>query len=260
MTCRSASDVTDDLTHDGFLDGRVMAWQPRHGYRAATDPVFLAAACTARTGDRVLELGCGVGVASLCLAARVPGLDLLAVERQASYAALARRNAAEAGLAMHVVEADLAHLPRDMPTNSVNHVIANPPYYAKGAGTSATDAGREAALREDTPLEEWIAAARTCLRPKGWLTMIQSADRLADCLVPLQNGFGSIAIRPLAPRIGRRAGRILIQTRKGGKAPLRLLAPILIHEGERHLQDGDDYTAQARSILRRGDSIPWDEA
>lgn len=54
----------DALTQDAFLNGRVMALQPRDGYRAATDPVFLAASVPARTGQNVLELGCGAGVAS----------------------------------------------------------------------------------------------------------------------------------------------------------------------------------------------------
>ena len=35
-------------TEDLFLGGRVRLRQPRGGYRAATDPVFLAAACPAR--------------------------------------------------------------------------------------------------------------------------------------------------------------------------------------------------------------------
>jgi tRNA1Val (adenine37-N6)-methyltransferase len=83
----------EDLTRDAFLGGRLHVWQPARGYRAGTDPVFLAAACPARSGEHVLELGCGVGVASLCLAARVEGLALTGVERQVDYAALARRNA-----------------------------------------------------------------------------------------------------------------------------------------------------------------------
>ncbi|MGB7263813.1 MAG: methyltransferase, partial [Albidovulum sp.] len=83
----------NELTEDGFLGGRLRISQPRDGYRAAMDPVLLAAAVPARAGDTVLELGCGAGVASLCLASRVPGLALTGLELQSGYAALARANA-----------------------------------------------------------------------------------------------------------------------------------------------------------------------
>ena len=86
----------EDLTEDAFLDGRARLLQPRKGYRAATDPVFLAAAVAARPGDWVLDIGCGAGAAAACLAARVPGLKLHGLELQPPYAALARRNLPEA--------------------------------------------------------------------------------------------------------------------------------------------------------------------
>ena len=65
-----------DLTDDKFLMGRLRLLQPARGYRAATDPVLLAAACPAVAGESVLDLGCGVGAAALCLGARVPGVVL----------------------------------------------------------------------------------------------------------------------------------------------------------------------------------------
>ena len=116
-----------DLTHDAFLCGRLHLWQPRKGYRAATDPVLLVAACPAVAGQRVLDLGCGAGAASLCLAARVPGLQLAGLELQAAYATLARRNAAENGIDMQVEEGDLASMPRALRV-AFDHVIAKTPY------------------------------------------------------------------------------------------------------------------------------------
>jgi len=56
-------------TEDALLGGRVRLLQAKVGYRAAIDPVLLAAAIPARAGQRVLDLGCGAGAASLCLAA-----------------------------------------------------------------------------------------------------------------------------------------------------------------------------------------------
>ena len=133
----------DDLTHDAFLCGKLHLWQPRRGYRAATDPVLLAAACPALPGQSVLDLGCGVGAAALCLAARVPDLRLFGLEVQPDYAALAQRNAAENGIAMQVECGDLADMPPALRIG-FDHVIANPPYYPRG-GTHSPIAGRDMA-------------------------------------------------------------------------------------------------------------------
>ena len=57
-------------------------------------------------------------------------------------------------------------------------------------------------------------------------------------------------------REGRPASRVIVRARKTGKAPLRLLAPFVLHAGERHLADGDDFTPDARAVLRDGVGLP----
>ncbi len=241
-----------ELTDDGFLGGRLRILQPLEGYRAATDPVLLAAAVAARPGESVLDLGCGVGVAALCLATRVPGLGLAGVERQADYAALARQNAARNGVSLEVVEADLATLPADLRARSFDHVLTNPPYYPRSAGTPARDPGREAARREETPLPLWLATATRRLRPGGTLTLIQSADRLPDTLAALPPALGSLVVLPLSPRLGRAANRFLLAGRKGGRAAFRLLSPFVLHDGMVHDGDRDLLMPAAQAILRNG--------
>lgn len=243
-----------DLTDDGFLGGRLRILQPRTGYRAATDPVLLAAATDARAGQSVLELGCGAGVASLCLAARVPGLVQAGLERQPDYAALARENAARNRLALEVVEGDLAAMPQAL-RRTFDHVIANPPFFGAGSGTAARDPGREAAQREATPLEVWIDAATRRLAPGGWLTVIHEAARLPDLMAAIDGRLGSAALLPLAPRAGRAATRIILRARKGGRAAFRLLVPLILHDGPAHDGDRDSFTAEARAILREGHAL-----
>lgn len=237
------------LTDDAFLGGRMRLWQPVAGYRAAMDPVLLAAAVPARAGEAVLDLGCGAGAAALCLAARVPGLALAGLELQPDYAALARANAARNGIALEVAEGDVAAMPAALRARVFDHVLTNPPYYGAN-GPAAADAGRDRALREALPLGDWIAAGLRRLRPGGRITVIQSADRLADLLAALSTGAGSVAVLPVAPREGRPARRVIVAARKGGRGALRLLPPLVLHAAPAHAGDGEDFTETARAVLR----------
>jgi tRNA1Val (adenine37-N6)-methyltransferase len=248
--------IQGTLSRDRFLDGRLVIAQPRGGYRAGTDPVLLAAAVPAVGGQAVLELGCGVGVASFCLGVRVPGLALHGVERQPDYADLARQNAAANAVALDVTIADLTRMPSDLLARTFDHVIANPPYFDAASGTGARDPGREAALREVTPLADWIDAALRRLRPGGWLTLIQRADRMPEVLGAIGRRAGQTAVLPLTGRAGQPAGRVIVRARKGGKGPFRLLAPFVLHDGPCHTGDGDDYGPAARAVLRDGRALP----
>lgn len=224
--------------------------QPRTGYRAGIDPVLLAASVAATPGQSVLELGCGAGVAILCLGARIPGLHLTGVEVQAAYADLARRNAALNAQTLDVVQADLRALPAALRQRSFDHIIANPPYYDRDHGTASQDAGRDMALGGQTPLKDWIDAAARRLAPRGYLTMIQRAARLPQLLCALQGGLGSVVVLPIAGRAGRPAHLVIVQARKGGRAAFRLCAPLILHEGATHHHDGDSYTPRITAILR----------
>jgi tRNA1(Val) A37 N6-methylase TrmN6 len=235
-----------DLTDDAFLCGRLRLWQPARGYRAATDPVLLAACVPAQAGDRVLDLGTGAGAAALCLATRVPGLSLAGVEAQALYADLARRNAARNGLSFEVHEGRIEDMPPAL-RRDFDHVIANPPFYVPG-GTPSPDAGRATALMADTPPDLWAAAGLRRLRPGGWLTMILSTALLPAALRVQPNA----TVLPLAAREGRAPTRVIVQWRKVSRAPFRLLAPFVIHQGPAHDGDREDYTPAAEAVLRQG--------
>lgn len=243
-----------DTTLDDFIGGRVQALQPARGYRSGVDAVILAASCPAQPGETVLELGCGVGVASLCLAERVPGVSVAGIELQPAYAELAHRNAQ--GRDFEVFTGDLAAMPDALKQRQFHHVMCNPPYYDPNARRAAQDAGRETAHTENTPLSVWVDMAAKRLRPRGELTLIQRAERLADVMVALKsNLLGSIQIQPLAPRIGRNAHLILVRAKKDGRGVLRLHSPLILHQGETHTDDRPDYTPVFSGILRHGDAL-----
>lgn len=243
------STLDADLTHDAFLGGRLHLWQPRAGYRAGVDPVLLAASVPAKAGQSVLDLGCGVGTAALCLGARVPGLDLVGVERQADYAALATRNGLDA------FAADLTDMPNMLRARSFDHVLANPPFFDRSAGREATDSGREAGRGEETPVAAWIDAAARRLRHKGYLHMIHRAERVPDLLAAAAGRLGSPEVWPLCPRIEKAAELVIFRARKNGRADFRLHFPIILHDGACHERDADSYCTEIRSVLRDGAAL-----
>ncbi|MGR3634849.1 MAG: tRNA1(Val) (adenine(37)-N6)-methyltransferase [Shimia sp.] len=250
--------MTDAVTENAFLGGQLSLVQPKKGYRAGVDPVLLAASVPAKSGQSVLELGCGIGAASFCLAARVPGLRLAAIEIQPQYAELARKNAARNGVEIDVFDGDLLTLPEPLRQIQFDHVIANPPYFDRDASTAADEPGREVAMGEATPLTDWVITAARRLRQGGYASFIHRTERLPDLLSAMSGRLGSVEVAPLQAREGRESGLVLVRGRKGGRADFRLHAPILMHLGARHEADGESYTPQIRAVLRDGAPLPFE--
>jgi tRNA1(Val) A37 N6-methylase TrmN6 len=100
-----------------------------------------------------------------------------------------------------------------------------------------------------------MAAKR--LRPKGYLTVIQRAERLPDLLVALDRCLGSIVVQPLAPRAGRAAHLILLRARKSGRAAFQLLPAQNLHSGAEHIEGKPDYAPEIMAILREGKAFSW---
>jgi len=237
---------------DGWLlGGRVRHRQPESGHRTGLEPVLLAASIPARPGQRVLEAGTGSGAALLCLAARVPGLTGLGIERDPAMAELAQANIAANGTAgIAVLCADLAAARPDGP---FDHAFANPPWH-DASGTASPEAGRDAARRADPGLfHRWAGALAAPLRHRGTLTLVVAAAAMPACLAALTAaGCGSPAVLPLWPKAGRAAKLVLLRGTKGGSGPCRLLPGLLLH------RDSGGFTAAAEAVLRDGAGLDLD--
>jgi tRNA1(Val) A37 N6-methylase TrmN6 len=239
-----------DTSCDALLDRRLVLHQPRRGYRVAVDAVMLAAAVAARPGERVLDLGTGVGAAALCLAWRLPGVAVVGLELQPELAVLAAQNITANGLALRVsvVVGDLGRPP--LAAGCFDRVMTNPPYLRAGAHTPATARSRAVANGEGAVgLAAWLDAAARLLRPRGWLTLIHRADRLDEAVALMHKRFGGLVVVPLWPRAGVAAKRVVIAGRLGASSPARLAPGLVLHDSAGH------FTAEAAAILRHGGEL-----
>ncbi|MHC2332532.1 tRNA1(Val) A37 N6-methylase TrmN6 [Bradyrhizobium sp. USDA 4454] len=227
---------TADVTEDGFLGGQLRLRQPRSGHRAGHDAILLAAATPARSGDRVVDLGAGVGAAGLAVARRVRGTDLVLVEIDAGLAELARNNAAANAIKADVIVLDVeagaaAFDAAGLGPDSADVVLMNPPFNDPGRHRASPDGVRQRAhVATATTLASWVHAARRILKSSGQLAMIWRADGIAEVLSALERGFGSLEILPLHGEAASPAIRILVRATKGGRAPARLYAALLLNE------------------------------
>ena len=279
------TDVT--LTH--LLGGRVKVMQPQKGYRIGMDGALLAAACASIPKVKAaLELGCGVGGALLSLKARCPALRLTGIEREAGYVALAQDNvrlnamedvailAGDIGQGFRsvdftasspvpfkrversesiafasegdheVVEGAKPHTPR------FDLVFSNPPYFDDPDLLRAPHDTKRPAWIADDGLDAWLDFAQSAVVDGGHIVFIHRADRLADILSGLSKKCGSFVIRPVLPFADKDAKRVLVRAQRLGKAPLRLLPPLILHDdGERK------HTPEVEAILRGEAALNW---
>lgn len=243
-----------ETSEDLFLGGKVRLLQPVEGYRAATDPVFLAASLPAKGAERVLDVGAGVGAASFCLAARMPEVQITALEIQDDLLEIAKQNITLNGMQTRIrfVAGDVRKRPPDPEPNSFDHVMANPPFYSAGSGHKPpNEIKARANMEEGATLQDWVDYMLRMTRPRGTVTLINRTERLEETLSALKGRLGGLIIFPLwssspdgdAPKPAK---RFILQGRKSVKTPMQLAPGLVIHH-----PDGS-YRKRAVDVLKYG--------
>lgn len=242
-------------TVDGFLDGRVTLIQPRDGHRAGLDAALLQALVPAEARGKAVDLGAGVGTIAFCVAARAPGMSVIACEREAGLveaaeAALARPENAHFAGRVRMIHADLTDRAAlreasGVHDGSADWVLMNPPFDVHGQVRESPDRHRRSAhVAEADSLRLWIDAAAGLLKPGGTVGLIHRAAGLAGALAALSSRYGDIRVLPVHPSGAKPAARIVIRAARGSRAGLRLMPSLVLHD------TGGAWTPAADAILR----------
>lgn len=256
MSVAPATETTEDL----LLGGRVRLLQPAKGYRAGMDAALLAAACDLQPGERALEAGCGAGAVLFQAARRFPEACLTGIERDPEALALAERN-----IALNDAEGRVTVRPGDVGRGFAGQgflapgeapfdlALANPPFFDDPDALRAPHPSKRDAWIADTGLDAWTRFLLKAVKDGGRVLIIHRAERLMDVLALLGGQAGSFQIKPIHPFAGEPAKRVLVLAVKGGKAPLKLLPALVLHDRA----SGEKHTPDAEAILRGEAKLSW---
>ncbi len=233
----------EELTVDGFLNNRLSLYQPKRGFRAGHDSVLLAASVTIAENGHALELGSGVGVASLCLGARVANCHVTGIEIDPDLVALATENAIRNEMSGRVsfIAGDAVTMTFD--GKIFDQVFLNPPFHPS-SGRKSPDSGRARAMHDpNDALTCWTARAIQLVGPGGSVTVVMRADRLARWRIGLP---GALTVLPLLPRRDEEPRRVIARLNPYAPSSYQVVKPFVLHR-----PDGKP-TDEVEAVLRHG--------
>lgn len=231
------------VTQDAFHDASFHVLQPKaRGNRSGMDALLLAASMPKDASGIVADLGAGAGVAGFALINLNEDLELVAVERNKEMAELARQSSLLSQNAhlrdrIKVIEADvtLSGLNRQsagLATDSVDHVIMNPPYNSQGARPPNDPLRAEAFIMAQGGLDAWFRTAAAMMQGDGYFSVIHRTDSLGEVIACSQGRFGNLEIIPIHSHAGEPAKRMIVRGIRGSKAPSCILPGFIVHSDE----------------------------
>jgi len=233
----------DDLQLNGL---RII--QNPEGFCFGIDAVLVSNFCEIRRGDAVVDLGTGTGVIPLLIAGKSGAGHITGFEIQEEVGDMARRSVALNGLEerVSIVTDSFLHAERYLKAGSVQVVVSNPPYVARGAGIHNQGSLKTGSRHEvHCTFEDVAQTASRLLQQGGRFYLVHRPDRLADVIAACRaRQLEPKTIRFVQPKPDTAPNLFLMKCVKGGGPELRFMAPLVVYK-----PDGT-YTEEIYDIYR----------
>ena len=157
--------------------------QPAKGYRYNLDSMLLARFSQFREGERVCDLGAGVGVLAILALMRGNVAKATAIEVQEELASYIQLNSEKFSLGkkLNILCCNWKEVKKHLKAKSMDLVISNPPYRKLASGKPPLNPLKAIAKQEVMGnMQDLILNARFLMKTKGRFTLIYPSARLED--------------------------------------------------------------------------------
>ncbi|MCU4137627.1 MAG: tRNA1 A37 N6-methylase TrmN6 [Thermodesulfobacteria bacterium] len=231
-----------------FLEGSIIVYQPKKGFRFGIDSILLAHFLNLKPQDLVLEVGAGSGIISLIALKRFPKAKIFALELESIFIECLKRNILENKLQekLFIIKGDIK---TSLFKSGIFDVIfSNPPYFKSRSGRKSPYEIENIARRDvEFELDEFLKKVSSLLKNKGKFYLVFTALRLAELIYLLKkNKLEPKLLRLVYSYPGSEAKLVLLLAVKNAKEEIRILSPLYIYNSPK-----GNYTEEVKNMLGR---------
>ena len=191
----------------------------------------------------ILDIGTGNAPIPLILS-KLTSAHITGVEIQPEIAELANSSVECNGLKnqITIINSDIKEL--ELEPESFDIITCNPPYFKVTSEKmlSKKDAKMIARHEVKLNLKEMIEISAKLLKDKGILGIVHRPERLTELIdFCHQNGLEVKKIQFAHPRKNENANILLVEAVKGARSGVKVLEPIIVHEGNEYTEQVLEY-------------------
>jgi tRNA1(Val) A37 N6-methylase TrmN6 len=210
-------------------------YQSTKGYSYNSDSIFLYNFISSfKPKGKLLDVGCGVGIISLLLT-RDFNIDTTIIDKQKNMLQYAQRNYALNNLRVDSYLGDFLNFNID---KRFDFIVSNPPFYSSGVIQSRDEVVNIARYSHHLPLDEFIAKAKSLLKPKGRFIFCYDAKQIDTILYTLvKYRIKPEVLRFLHSKGDRNSKLVMIMARGNSKSMVKVLPPLIVFDRDGNYSD-----------------------
>lgn len=218
-------------TKDYLLDGKLLYYQPKNGYRSGIEPIILSGQIYSSIfKNNILDMGAGCGPISLIISYRNPNSSVVGFEKNDYHFKLANKNKNENKLSnLEYFQKDVCILDKNF-LSYFDLIFTNPPFFFEDKViTSKNESIYDAKYTSKEKAELWIINMIKYLKSDGKAYLINRYENLSFLLDILKINKCHVGITPLLSFEGSTPKNVLLSVNKHKNYVEKKENEIIIH-------------------------------